>query len=170
MKPVIAIQGKESEKLVDGECKRVIPFVGADEGGEIASLGVGFLLLEERKCFLWGLLAPHFLIQSWRAMKILEKVKTISDGTLCACWYAAGKEIHKHEREYIKELIYQFGKKFEVIRQEILSSVPSAEEIDTMIKNLLTSKVDIDLGEIKEEINAGKIQPTPLIKELLQRS
>ena len=105
---VIAAQGHESEKFVNGEKRKVIPFVGADREGEFSQMGVGFID-SEKGGMIWGLVCPHTLIQSWRGMKILERAQRIEHSTLCACWNAGRRQIHSVDERIVNELAEQFG-------------------------------------------------------------
>lgn len=167
---VIAIQGVQSEKIVDGQAKQVIPFVGADREGEFAQMGVGVLLPEEGKASIWGCVVPHLLIQSWRGMRILEKIGRIDRGTLCACWTVARRELHNDDDRYLDELADQAGEidKFQALREETLASVPNADELQAMITILREKGVGVDSWELKAEVEAGRITMMPLIETLVR--
>src|SRR4030043_245052 len=108
--PVAVAFGQEGLKAVDVKIQKAIPFVGADHAGELSSFGVGLVLPENGKSAqIWGLVSPHMLIQSWRAMKILEHVEVIEHGTLCATWYAGSREVHSSNQHYIDELAAKAG-------------------------------------------------------------
>ncbi|MGW8185548.1 MAG: hypothetical protein ACWGHO_05580 [Candidatus Moraniibacteriota bacterium] len=168
-KIVIAIQGEMSEKIVDGQKRKVIPFVGADSEGEFSHMGIGLLYTEDRSSILWGLVIPHYLIQSWRGMKILEQIKEISHGTLTACWYAGKKNLNDSEKYYLDELATQFSsrKEFDAIRATIISSAPSPEEVESMILNFGEKDVDIESSELQKEVKAGLISTSTTINELI---
>lgn len=170
----MAIRGSESEKVVDMRRKKVIPFVGADREGEFAQMGVGLIFPDEQKQkgTIWGLLVPHALIQSWRGMKILERIERIDHGTLCACWTVARREVHDSDKRHLDELAEQLGSadKLQVLRDEVLASVPSTDELNTMIVNLREKGVDVDSWELEEEVKAGRITTSPLIETLARET
>ena len=173
MNAVIAIKGKESRKLVGSRRHRVIPFVGADRRGEFAQLGLGLIFPDRKgRNIFWGLLLPHSLIQSWRGMKVLERVKRIDEFTLCACWYAGRREIHEMDRETVDGLAEQLGGivKLETISEKVLASAPRPVELDAMIRNLRKQGVDVDSRELEEEIEAGRVAMSPRIKRLISAS
>ncbi len=170
MSLVIAIRGEPSEKIVDGELRSVVPFVGTDREGEFSQMGIGLLFPDEEKATIWGLLMPHTLIKSWRGMKLLEQVKHIKHSTLCSCYTIATDNVHKSDERHFEELADQFGgmEKLKEFRAKVLASVPSAEEIDTMINTLREKGVGIDSWDLTAEVEAGRIETSPAIEQLVQ--
>lgn len=169
---VIAIRGAQCEKIVNGQRKQVVPFVGADREGEFAQMGIGLIFPDEENGTIWGLLSPHVLIQSWRGMRILEKIETINHGTICACWTVARKNIHESDKRHLEELALQLGDddKLQAFLDEVLVSVPSTDEINTMITNFRERGVDVDSWELDEEVKAGRISTSPLIEMLARET
>lgn len=165
MSLVVAMRGFESEKVVDGQRKKTIPFVGADREGEFAQMGVGLIFPDEQKGTVWGLAIPHMVIKSWRGMKILEQIKKIDHGTLCACWYAGGQDIHESDKRYLDELAEKLGgtDKLQLLRDEVLSSAPNTDELNSIITNFREKGVRVDSWELTEEVRAGRISTSPLI-------
>ena len=170
MSLVIAIRGEPSKKIVDGELRSVVPFVGTDREGEFSQMGIGLLFPDEEKATIWGLLMPHTLIKSWRGMKLLEQVKHIKHSTLCSCYTIATDNVHKNDKRHFEELADQFGgmEKLKEFRAKVLASVPSAEEIDTMINTLREKGVGIDSWDLTAEVEAGRIETSPAIEQLVQ--
>ncbi|OHA88073.1 MAG: hypothetical protein A2653_02615 [Candidatus Zambryskibacteria bacterium RIFCSPHIGHO2_01_FULL_43_25] len=168
MNLVIAIRGAQSEKVVDGRRRQVVPFVGADSEGEFAQMGIGLIFPDEQKGIIWGLAMPHKLIQSWRGMKILERIERIYYSTLYACWTMAQRDVHDGDKSDFYELAEQVGgsAKLQALRDEVLASVPSADELNAMITNLREKGVDVDSCELEEEVKAGRIATSPLIETL----
>lgn len=153
---VIAMRGTESEKIVNGTLKKVVPFVGADREGEFAQLGVGIIIPEEQRTITWGLFIPHSLVRSWRGMKILEQVESIDRETLCACWSSARNK-SKTSNDTSQDFLNQ-----------VLVAVPNTDELNTMIINLRDKGVSVDSWELEEEIRAGRIVMNPLIETLIR--
>ena len=170
MSLIIAIRGEPSEKIVDGELRSVVPFVGADREGEFSQMGIGLLFPDEGKGTIWGLLAPHTLIKSWRGMKLLEQVKHIEHSTLCSCYTIATDNVHKSDERHFEELADQFGgmEGLKEFRAKVLASVPSAEEIDSMINIFRENDIDISIWDLTTEIEAGRIETSPAIEQLVQ--
>lgn len=169
MSLVIAIRGSESEKVVEGRRRKVIPFVGADREGESANVGIGLIFPDEERGTIWGWIMPHALIQSWRGMKLLEQIERIGGGTLCDCWYGAGHCVHDSDKCHLDELAKQLGgaDKLQVLLDEVLISTPSPDELNAMITNLREKGVDVDCRELREEVRAGRIAMSPLIEMLI---
>lgn len=161
-------QGNPCTKVIHGQEHEVIPFAGANSEDEFASFGVGFHYANESGGSVWGLTMPHMLIQSWRAMKLLEHIPQINNGTLCACWYAAGEIRHQSDQRYIAELTAQFEDpiKFHAIRAEILAAVPLSDELDAMLTIVRDRGVDVSVDELKKMVEQGKIPSHSIIDEL----
>lgn len=172
MSLLIAIRGQEGKKVVDMRRRKVVPFVGADREGEFAQMGVGLIFPDEQKGTIWGLATPHTLIQSWRGMKILERIEHVGHGTLCACWTVARRDVHDSDKRYLDELAEQVGgaDKLQTLRDEVLASVPSVDELNTMIMNLHEKGVEVDSWELEEEVKAGRIATSPLIETLARKT
>lgn len=169
---VIAMRGAQSEKIVGGIPRQVIPFVGADCEGEYAQMGVGIAYPDEQGGTIWGLIMPHALIQSWRGMRLLEQIGRIDQSTLCACWTVMQHNIHGGSRYYLDELAKQVGgvEKLETIRNELLASVPSIDELNDMITCFREKGVGVDSWELEAEVKAGRLAMTPLIEELIRET
>lgn len=166
---IIAARGRESLKAVNGRIQKAIPFFGADRPGDFSSVGVGVVLPEENQGLIWGLAVPHNAIQSWRGMKILESVDVIGHGTLCAAWYAGGRQPHTSDQRYIDELAGSVGEeKFTTLRASILEQAPSPEELRSILSLLRQSQVEINSWELQQEVEAGRIAPDPLIDDLIK--
>lgn len=171
MGAVIAAYGVQSEKVVDGQRRQVVPFVGADREGEFSQMGLG-LVYPDGRGTIWGCVMPHLLIQSWRGMKILERIERIDHGTLCGCWTIARRDVHPSDKRYLDELAEQVGgaDKLQALRDEVLASVPSADELNTMITSLREKGVDVNSWELEEEVKAGRIAMSPLIEMLVRET
>ena len=171
---VIATRGNESQKIVDGNRRKVVPFVGTDREGPFAQMGVGFIFVGETDMgmSIWGLLGPHKLIQSWRGMKVLERVEHIGHGTLCACWYAGGRKIAESETSYLNTLAAGLGgmETLHALREKVLASAPTSAELDSMISILRGHGIDIDDRELVEEVQAGRIGMLPVIEVIRQEA
>jgi hypothetical protein len=104
-------------------------------------------------------------------MKILESVKKIGPNTFHAA-YMAGKDTNFSEGDeatIITTIGYQLGEtKFKTLRNKVLKQAPSNNELDFILKKLQTNKFKINIPEIKEEVEGGRIKPTPLIQKLIK--
>lgn len=167
---VIVAKGRQSTKIVDGQEREVVPFTGADREGELASFGVGFYFTDKSGGSIWGALMPRLLINSWRAMKLLEHLPQIGHGTLCACWHAAGESVHDSNRHYLDELARQFDSPevFEATRSVVLASVPTAEELDRMLATVRDNSIDVSVHELTKLIEQGKLPHNPIVDELVR--
>jgi len=170
MSAVILAQSSKMSKKVGNVPQDVAPFFGADREGDFAQMGVGILV--SKGSSFWGLAVPHLVVQSWRAMQILAEIPEIRNDTLCACWYAARREVHLSDRRYLvmlEELLGITGKvRLLLLRNKILSLVPTAAELEEMLKKLSNAGVDFDVLELREEIKAGRLEETKTLSELLR--
>ncbi|OGK24837.1 hypothetical protein A3C25_03930 [Candidatus Roizmanbacteria bacterium RIFCSPHIGHO2_02_FULL_38_11] len=194
---IILATGERSEKLVLGHPALVIPFVGTDTGGFVSSLGVGAMYPQKRNLEIWGLILPHNLIQSYRAMRLLEGLPAIENDTLSACWSAATRDIRPVDSPRLDELSRLFpdygqinlraiitrivrlhrrmksnvgpirSKQFVQLQQKILNDTPTAQELERMIQVLTQAGVHLNVYEIYEEIEAGRVLNSDRLKELL---
>ena len=166
----IALRGVQSEKKFF-QPTQAIPYVGADSGGEYSQMGVGLELFEDglpKGYWFWGLVIPHNLIQSWRAMKILERIDSVDKGTLCACWSVARGNLRESDLGYLDKLAVVHGYGFAAIRNEILNFVPSGDQLAAMIAVFRENGVRIDATEFEEEMRTGRMVIDPLIEAVLK--
>lgn len=173
MKSVILAQGTRTTKLVDEKDQIAVPFFGTDRDGEFSQMGVGITFPDLAQSLFWGLVIPHCLIQSWRAMKILEEMPEVYNDTLCACWYAAKKKPHSSEGKYLHKLKNLLGTaggvRLALLRRKVLNSVPSDEELERMLALAEEKKVEFATWELEEEIKQGRLKESPRIKALIAK-
>lgn len=164
-KTIILAQGREIKVKLKDEEKFVTPAVMYT--GE---MGVGFFYSDQegnRKGAVWGLFIPQLPINSFRAMKILEQIKDITDpGLLAACWYAARVSVRESdEKRKIKNLLGQHK------LSEILTTPMKEAEINSLLINLCQINngfYDHPFSEIEEEMNAGFFPKTEIVERYLK--
>jgi hypothetical protein len=168
---LIVVHGTPSEKRYEGAKKTVSPFVAAKRMGTYSDLGIGFKTKSGSQ--FWGVRAPHAIIHAWRAMKILEQIPT-ADGALVHCWYAAEQHIHDLNKHHLDSLARflddgEEGKeKLDHLRNEILKSAPSPNELEEAIYTLEEEGIPFAAWEIKEEIAAGRVASTDFLQGVIQ--
>lgn len=149
---LIVIQtGKTSMKFIEDNAEQaeVTPFVGHMS----QQLGVGIFLPDDNG-HLWGLLSPHQLIRSWRAMKLLEVVPRIyTRSTLCRCWYLADEDLGYVEFQHLDDasLLYGSREELQKARAEVIAMFPSEDELDLMLAIANANHIQINHREIARE-------------------
>lgn len=168
---LVIATGKEEFKLVGSFYLRSTPFVGASAhcGGELYEFGVGITCSDIKKGAFWGLVHPHMLIQSWRAMRILENIEEIDvNSTLAQAWAAGARESDGWKQEDTTKLAAKVGEdKFNLFRAKILNEVPAPDELAIMLRGIIDNRVEIATWELKKEIEEGRLAPHPLIDEVI---
>lgn len=149
-------------------------FIGATTD-KLSQFGVG-LLCDDGQTEMWGLLYPHYLIRSWRAMHILDRVSYVEPGslvnpkTLCACYYAAGRpNKNDTERErYVSQLRQQIPDIDDLCEQLFLTKIDD-EELDSMLAFCNDPENGIRLAEreLVEELEVGTINRTDEVSKTL---
>lgn len=134
-------------------------------------MGIGILYNCCYHGVMWGVRFPRRPIQSWRGMKILEQVKYVLNGTIPACWYAGASKVWDSDRSYLDDIARQFGgnSNLEILRGQLFISAPTKREMAHMLKLLQDDESGIDTNELNEEVMAGRIKKTPLVKEFLDK-
>lgn len=174
--------GKEHPYLVLSEngkdtMKRLQPYVGISGTGPDAILGIGFqVLVDHEPDMFWGVLHEQYrLVQTWRAMKLLEQVGSIdSQGKALA----ASLSLFDRERapstldiEYVRELAHHFHGMHYLSSAvtEILSSLPDMDDLDTLIAYVRAEHMLIDVTELMNELRwHGRTINTAVIHALMQ--
>ncbi len=143
-KSIVVAIGSTGRKFVSKteglvECT---PFVGQDDRGQF---GVGISMLYDdggRETWMWGCLFPHHLIQSWRAMKLLEVISHLNLYTLHAAMSAAGKRLDEEGSCWgNKESLQAVA--------NVLAMFPTDAELGHMLAIIKENGIKIDLSEIK---------------------
>ena len=81
----------------------------------------------------WEIQPPVKLRQAIRSLKLLEMCSRIEDDTLCACYYAASRNLDETTRRYICSLKHGGFTNIESCREQILKD---ANEDDLELKKL----------------------------------
>lgn len=157
---IVAYLGQPSLKTVDGVEQMVMPCVGAMGG----HMGVG-LVFSDGTVSIWGLGSPRFLIQSWRAMKLLERIKVVEKNTLHLCWEAMRYKIY--ERSQFEALAEQVGgwKRFLKFRSILGRLYPTALQLEQMYEAFQTEEYPIDLDELHWEAERLGFHLSPEVAE-----
>ena len=150
MEGIILFEGNEGVKrlrlspLVELE-GRAVPFVGTTGIDKWTELGVGIRFPDLDKAYLWGLVIPHLMVQSWRGMKFLEHVEIIDPGhTLASCWYAGGdRKLEKSYTEHLSEAGIPYLK-LQILRAMILNQRPVEGELKNAAQKLRHFGIDVD--------------------------
>ena len=163
----VVLEGKKLEIKGYGTA---IPFIGAIKRKEKCwgELGIGIFFPESNTGDFWGLLAPHTLIQSWRAMKILEEVDFYDWRIYGICWESAEADIHHNNKHYLDKLTGYFKnvEKCKKARIDALNSTPTAKELQSMLQIMQNRRIDVFARELEEEIRRGNIKTSPLIEKI----
>lgn len=144
----IALRGIETEMEVAGSVKKVIPFVGAYSIGSLIKFGIGVLSAsnsDQEPLYFWGPVYPHKLIQSWRAMKLLEEADKIDETILQHCWYGVSQEKDFSKTltdEHLLADIFCGEENAKRIVKEALTMTPQEAEYNEMIEILKNHGID----------------------------
>lgn len=175
MSIIVALKGQKSRKKIEGVERTATPFVGGKFNNSRldSEMGFGLLLPGKGGSYFYKLVIPHNLIQSWRAMKLLEEADDIYSGFYYACWNAFNTipepvklEDFQKDRDLL-ELKQSMGWQIEK-RDKILASVPTQAELESMIQILQDGGVKVDGWELNQEVKAKRLIPGPLAKKVIR--
>ncbi|MCL5429996.1 MAG: hypothetical protein M1504_00795, partial [Candidatus Marsarchaeota archaeon] len=156
----IIIKGATSVKQVDGQYEKVTPVIVV-KGNLVPTLELG-LMDEHGKISI----PEHYLftrlIQLYRAMKILELIPEINQGTITNAIFASYNHGFPSYGSGASEINSQIGDK----RDKIMCMIPFS--LDNILSDLISHGVNIDKSEISEEVSAGNISATPAIRSVLR--
>lgn len=160
-KAVFLCTGESGMKRVYGQnhLVKMTPFVGTNRRGKFSELGVGVVALDDDgdECaYMWGTAIPHNLIQSWRAMKLIEYAPSFSNWSLCAFWNLGRENRWPDSREddYLGQAVKLWGSPdaFRIARAAVLSLFPKDAELQTMLDIARSNDIEISDREIRERI------------------
>lgn len=170
-------QGEASLKQISsaGGERLVIPHLVIDkkDGGD-GRLGVALHLPQEgylyrQMIFNYG----PFPIATWRGMKVAERVGRVDVTTLDACLGLAQGKQHYEALKAIERdnLAVRVGgpDQMQALRQEVLDQSPTTQELQKILEGMVKYKSRIITGELKRELEEGRIEPTPLIAREIKK-
>ncbi|MBY0472990.1 hypothetical protein K2Q00_01730 [Patescibacteria group bacterium] len=155
-KSVVVLTGNTGKKFFYGETEQadVTPFVGQDNMGQF---GIGIAVTRPngtKQGWIWGLVMPRHLIQSWRAMKLLEEMPRIKlPGTLSHCWSLAKEKLQGYDYKYLDEegAVWGSYEKFREARAKVLAMFPTDDELKAMLAIVNEQGLNIRVEEIEEQ-------------------
>lgn len=169
MPTLVLARSAPKVRLINDEPAETEVFVGATKQGILSEVGVGIIDNTNKTVRLWGPLAPHRLIQSWRAMWLLEHVVRIDTDTLHDAWYVAAPEIKSIDTPAFDALTERIGSidGLLALRAEILDRMIDTSELDQAITFLRLSGILIDGHELEDEILRGGILGTSSVMQAI---
>lgn len=177
----ILFQGKQSEKIVEGNKHMVTPFVGVAQ-----NIGLGIIFnhvmrtLQDTKGnpvsefnpvykFDGGIGVPQDLVAAYRGMLMIQGIPEIElgrylGGTLDSCYTAAWDiSIGRQQFAYIRDIESKLGTgKLEAIMD---SQLPS-DEFDEAIRFLQENGREFGVEPLVRELSKGTLQYTPRLEKL----
>lgn len=132
-----------------------IPFMGADHAGVDSRLGVGVLLPDEKEAYFFGYSINRWLIQPWRAMKLLDKMDKMDDRMLRICSIATDYE-KTLDSELMLHLSMSVGTPdFIDSVMEVMTLYPKESELLSIIQILQFNHIHIDRERLRKELSAA---------------
>jgi hypothetical protein len=165
MSCIIVNQGQRATKKFNNKPLDVIPFVGADKPGNFAQVGIGYIEIDGGAISFWGLLCPNYLIRSWRAMKLFEKLTYFNQYTLAHCWDIIGSEPSRDAEAYIIQQFTFFANFVEAVTS-IQQLVPDDETVHLMLCKLRRNKIYVDTQELIKELSTDFLANSTEIEKL----
>ncbi len=170
-------EGRLSTVEIGGAPLSVRPFMGAVYGSAPAEMCIGFHLAgklsgEDTPVIRhYSVAGPCEIIHAWRAMQLLEQIKSLGRSTLKDC-LTITLPITREGQEAYQGIAYHVGGKHNLIGilKEVNVLLPPAELLDYMIEVLLAHDIEIDTGEIDAEIEAGRLMTSPAIETAKQEN
>ncbi|MBU0646515.1 hypothetical protein KJ611_03540 [Patescibacteria group bacterium] len=170
---VIAFKGEAQTKVVltDGVLARqlVRPFVGARCNGT-TEVGIGFLNTDGQ---VQQFYAPDFfknILQSWRGLRIFDRLTHIWKTTLQDCYNAAAPDPTYLEKRAFECLADQIGRRqLDIFLDKIRILVPAPGVLDQMLTIFDTSGVTLDVFELQSELKKGRLQSTLFLRFLINQ-
>ncbi len=156
--------------------KRLQPYVGICGKSPNAVLGIGFQIhINTKPDMFWGVQHEQYcLIQTWRAMQLLGRVRCIDDQGKAL---AASLSLFDRKRtpntldiEYVRELARHFNGMhyLSTAITEISQSLPEEDDLDTLIAYAREYHIPIDVDELKGELRLhGRTIDTAVIHALM---
>ncbi len=156
MSVLIILSGPVTQKVVElrGNVERglynVRPHIGCN--GDECGIGI-FVGDTKERGETYGVTANFPLYQAWRALKLLEEVPFIKDGTLANCWHAATENVLQSDWRHLDEFGTHFSTYGEsrIVRARALALVPSRVEMCTMLDAVHEHDINIWHFELEVE-------------------
>ena len=179
------IQYVDHSKSYIAETVTFTPYVSTDRGYEVSTLSDGSRTADELGISIditnaTGEMSDfkytdtsRSLLQSWRAMRLLERASVITKGVLRSAWYSVKAEDFPARENYLIDMAKHFvdRKTFDVIRSDVMNAVPDDVELSLMLTTLddLSFRLG-DLDKIQQIIAKGPYPESKIIlKEYLEK-
>jgi len=107
------------------------------------------------------------VIQSWRALQLLQKMWRLNQNSLTYCLVAASDTEISHEARLY--FVSQFGSmdEFVIARSALLRSVPDQNVLDAVIRTFHRKGVVICKDGLIAEVEAGFLTPSSLVTKII---
>lgn len=107
----------------------------------------------------WEIKPPIRPFQTLRGLKLLFECPRIEDDTLCACYYAASRELDETARHYIRSLKDSGFDNIEECRAKLLEGQSFNPALfESFLRRLDKNRISIDADELKRETGILKSQ------------
>ena len=159
--------GEARVRSVNNQTKYSIPFIGTDHSGDGSKLGIGMLFPRESGVFFSGFATNRWLIQSWRAMKLLDGLNSINEETPKICLLAMDPVKGRDEKLLLILMMEVDDLDFINRVIEIATIYPTEKEILSMVKILKDRKIDVDIARLKREL--GDIYYAKRVLDLVRK-
>ena len=159
----------------------VTPIVVVKTEGEDATelkdigVGVSYQILGESRMQIMGVGEYHMkdktLMQSWRAMKVLEEMPAIAMHTLCHTFHGLTTDSFSERKRHLDALEKEYGEKeeFAKVLEKVSKSWPSDEEFEGMLNEILMAEISSlwqFSKDIKKHVEEGNLPPLPQVNRL----
>ncbi|HYC79546.1 MAG TPA: hypothetical protein VEC17_00810 [Candidatus Binatia bacterium] len=168
--PVMVATGNLCDGYVNNVLYQVQPFLGSDN----RRMALGFNYSKEGEQSLGGYeLLPlprhQVLVQAWRALRILEHARYFDRKTCEASFHVVVQKLPRNQGFYITELADRLGAgRAETLQliDSVRGSTPTHEQLYELIMKLLMVGVEVDTIELRQEIEAHRIDAEGLYQYL----
>lgn len=178
---IILAKGKPGNKIIENRTVQAVPTMGIVLS-ESPHLVKGLIYPERvgRRSIraLYGS-SPNNLIQSWRAIKILEGIDFTYDSTISDAYDIAGGALSREskarlpyiDRLHAPQLEENAGRPiFSEFVASVLDQVPNEDELNQMIRTSRDNGLILNGWELQDEVKAGRLAPNPLIDKVVEES
>jgi hypothetical protein len=173
MAVVLIANGETSQKTIGRSRVGVTPHVIGEPSSaacQFGSLGVGYYRADNSRGKYWGMSLPHNLINSWRAMKLLERTTSIDeDRPLALCYQAVTADRLKDGDADELSTYFESYQKFVNARQAAAVAIPSPEDLDAMLRVAMNADIQISMNPILEYVEIGVLPRLPIFDAIIQK-
>ncbi|MBR3233570.1 hypothetical protein IKG12_01755 [Candidatus Saccharibacteria bacterium] len=149
-----------------GKIREAYPAIIARKRRHDGMMELGLALISARDDCVIYYMADNRIIQLYRAMNIISKLRVIPERGVSSCFLIASRKYDNRVRSIVDHQEH-LGIDIIGIQSDVFAHEVSKKEIDKIIKTINDLHIEIQRDELEEELNIKYIPETKFIRKTI---